>query len=322
MKTINIMLACDHRIAKYIPPLICGVCKNNPGYFVAFYVCHYRIEPGDLTDIRTTGEKFGAAVHEVCVDPALFRPFETLDETQDKQRWPQEAYYYLLPHWILPESLERALYLDLDLTVSGTLDGYYLADFGDAYVAVNEVRKPLPDAEQEIMFLPASERFNSGVVLLNLSKFRRDINMKFYEDVYAEARARGISEMLLADQGIANMAFHDKALYVDNKYNNSCLSPDMDSVVSHLIGYTYKPWDLRFEPDSGVEEFLRGKYPERLFRFARRVNKIWWDCALECPSGERLLDEARIRAEAMGLRERRKPWRVYKDAVERVYGSL
>jgi lipopolysaccharide biosynthesis glycosyltransferase len=93
------------------------------------------------------------------------------------------AYYRLLIPNVLPDEIEKLIYLDADMVINTDIRKLWDMDVGQNYVlAVQEQckdaqyvssKKALP-SYQDLGIDPAAKYFNSGVMLINLKKWRAD----------------------------------------------------------------------------------------------------------------------------------------------------
>ena len=164
------------------------------------------------------------------------------------------AYYRVLLPRLLPE-LDKLIYLDCDLIALGSLldlwrtrlEGKGLAaarDFTD-YVKHNQAtQKHLTGFGFDLR----NHYCNSGVMLLNLEKMRRqDFETRFFE-----ARSRLDGRIRFSDQDIYNYLFQEDLVLLDQGWNVQAplgLLPenvfDFSGLDLRIIHYTtdVKPWD-------------------------------------------------------------------------------
>lgn len=89
-------------------------------------------------------------------------------------------YYRLFITELLPNNIDRAIYLDCDLIVNADLSKLWEADFNDAYIlAVQDMWVPYVSSVkgvpyQKLEISAGSKYFNSGVMVINLQKWRAD----------------------------------------------------------------------------------------------------------------------------------------------------
>ena len=102
-------------------------------------------------------------------------------EELDNPRLGVEAFYKTLIPLVLPDDVERAIYLDCDTIVLGDVNELWTVDFGEQYLAaVQDAWIPyLSSVEgvarwKELGYSAEAPLFNSGLMVLNLQKLRAD----------------------------------------------------------------------------------------------------------------------------------------------------
>jgi len=105
---------------------------------------------------------------------------ETLRDLPVRKYFTVANYQKLLVAELLPAYIIKAIYLDCDLLVEGDLAGLWELDVHDRYFLAAQdaslkliATSPLA-ACPEVLFNPDDEYFNSGVLLMNLSRLRED----------------------------------------------------------------------------------------------------------------------------------------------------
>lgn len=198
----------------YLPHL--GSCLNSIARFPAEDSYNVYILNCDLTntDIRELDEMthHQFRLHSVSVEPELFAGFP------ESKRYPRQIYYRILAARLLPDHLERILYLDADLIVINPLTELYQRDFGDSwYIACTHVRHLLTAINNLRLGSPDSSPYiNSGVMLMNLSALRR------YQDpqeIIRFVKQRG-NLLILPDQDIISALYGDKIQLADSLIYN------------------------------------------------------------------------------------------------------
>lgn len=208
----------------------------------------------------------------------------------------KEASVRLLIHKFLPESVERALWLDGDIIVNGDLTEFYdqdMQDYAFAACKENSDENWIPEYVYEIGFPKGRAYCNSGVLLINLLRQRACVDetllMKFFEDNAAVT--------MYPDQDALNILYQNELKVIDNKrYNKELLhlsrkAGDIgDSVILHFIG-AEKPWHKGYH-GIGFRQFWKyarkleaGKkqYPPALLRCIRiRVSHDLWNLLYRC----------------------------------------
>ena len=161
-----------------------------------------------------------------------------------------EMYYRILAQFILPENIERILWLDADIIVMDDISEFYNQSFEDNHYVVcpdSMHYKPWVLERKDELRLPAEYiYFNSGVMLMNLDKLRRTTSQEKITDISISLK----DKLLYPDQDILNYIYHDNVKYCDWKrynYQLVCMNkiPKEDIKNIAILHYTgpNKPWD-------------------------------------------------------------------------------
>jgi UDP-glucose/galactose:(glucosyl)LPS alpha-1,2-glucosyl/galactosyltransferase len=124
----------------------------------------------------------------------------------------QAAYYRLMVANLLPDTLDKVLYLDSDLVVISSLETLYATNVTDYYLAAygNHSR-----TFQKRLKLKDGLYFNSGVMLINLKKWREDkIGEKSLEFV-----KKNLDILKNWDQDALNKVVDGQIVRLDNIWN-------------------------------------------------------------------------------------------------------
>lgn len=186
------------------------------------------------------------------------------------------SFYRLLIPQLLPEQVEKVIYLDCDLVVKGDLEQLWQTDLGENYVlAVRDTWIPSISSPtgrlnyQKLGLDPDSPYFNAGVLVINLRKWRTDefspkAIQYFRQNLeYIGWYDQGLLNALLVGQwgqldprwNFNATSFYDYSLedYFSWKDSESLLSED---IYNRLVRYPYivhfvsekKPWTSRYTP--------------------------------------------------------------------------
>ncbi len=195
----------------------------------------------------------------------------------------RETYFRLYAPFILPDNLDRILYLDGDIICNGSIKELYHMSFDDNIFAACENVDPDP------IFIPwINERlgrpldsiyFNAGVLLINLVEYRKFTNPQEISSFISE----NIDRIWCQDQDVINKMFDHRIKRIDGKYNYQVNHVPSNDVKYHEILTHYlsppKPWkDDYFLPFHGVNfyRFLlkKGENDE-----LNRLVKLHIECA-------------------------------------------
>ena len=248
----------------YIGPLcvmLHSLCRSNPGEDLRVFVVHSSMTDEDFARIH-------ASVNSAhCEIINTFVPKDRFPDLPCSERWPKEACYRIFAAHILPEEMDRVLYLDPDMVIINTLAELYATDIDDCYFAAcTHMFEPMQIFSRiRLKMSRESQYINSGVMLMNLDRLRREQRI---DDVYAYVTANR-RRLYLFDQDILNGMYHKKTQYIeplrynlDEKYlklyNMSILGKKKEKIsndwvaqntaILHFCGKN-KPWKPDYKGD-------------------------------------------------------------------------
>lgn len=150
----------------------------------------------------------------------IFVPEEIFADFVTTKRYPKEIYYRLAAPYLLPQNLERVLYMDVDTVVINSLMELYESDFEDNYFMgctntqlflqkVNQVRLGM-DVEKDVPYI------NTGVLMMNLPLLRENLN---FADI-CEFSEKKKQMLILPDQDILTALYGEHVKLIDKLLYN------------------------------------------------------------------------------------------------------
>ena len=154
------------------------------------------------------------------------------------------TYYRLFIPNLFPE-LDKALYLDSDIVVTGDIAELYDVEMGeclvgavrDEFVYSNEILRSY--VENRVGHKSSEHYFNAGVLLMNLKEMRRvrfeEMFLRLLEEVKFD---------VAQDQDYLNVICKDKVVYMDSSWNFMPLPYATKPEIVNLIHFNLdnKPW--------------------------------------------------------------------------------
>ena len=185
------------------------------------------------------------------------------------------SWYRLLLSDLLPEQIDKCIFLDDDICVRTDLSNLYNTDLEDNYVAgVLACGYYIIESKHhcKLLNIPSTKQYiNTGVILYNLNKLRKDnITQKFIE--------LSDKEWPSFDQDVMNIVCYGKIKVLPPKYN---------LMTNHLFIDDIRLNDLYTKEE--IEEaknnpclihFLDEQKPWQGFR---KYGSYWWKVALKTP---------------------------------------
>ena len=155
---------------------------------------------------------------------------------------PRSAYAKLLLDRLIPTSVSRLIFIDCDLLFERDAHVLWNTDLGERTVGATRNGGPEETrSHAERLHLPEPQYFNSGVLLVDLDRWR---------DLDVASRALGAARrfntrLILHDQDALNVALACDWTPIDDLWNAWVILPDLDPeapTVLHFMGAP-KPWD-------------------------------------------------------------------------------
>lgn len=210
---MNLLFAINHSFVKMLSLTLDSVVRFGGESHYDAYILHSDLTEEDQTWIaREAGTR--VACHFRTVDEAIFEGFP------ERERYPKQIYYRLIAPLLLPEGLDRILYLDVDLLVINPLRELYTMDFqGNYYIACSHVRDFLTKFNQKRLGVEEDVPYiNTGVMVLNLRLLRENLTL----DQVRKTAQKKMKTFLLPDQDLLTVMHGEHILLADTmRYNLS-----------------------------------------------------------------------------------------------------
>ena len=251
---IDLLVTIDKNYVGPFKTMLKSIAVNNPGERFHVWLLHSAIPQDVLRELEDTCSFQGISLTPVVVKREMF------EHAPVSKRYPQEMYYRLLAPHLLPQSVERVLYLDPDILVMNLLRPLWETDLGEntfaaaSHTGVSEIVNGL----NRIRLGTEHDYYNSGVMLMDLVKARSIVNP---DEIFQCVREHE-AELLLPDQDVFNYLYGIYTLQVDDAiwnydaryYSDYLLRSagiyDMDSVMKNTVILHFcgkrKPWKPSF----------------------------------------------------------------------------
>ncbi len=151
-------------------------------------------------------------------------------------------YYRLMIPEMFPQ-YDKVLYMDCDTVLLEDVAKLYTIDIGDNYIGAvaDQAVAAVPqfvEYTKNALGIDAKNYFNSGVIVMNLKKFRE---IDFYDKFNAVLRSYDFT--VAPDQDCLNLICKDKVHYYDGGWNQMPIA-GLNDKKPMLIHYnlTMKPW--------------------------------------------------------------------------------
>lgn len=210
MEKINILYTYTGGYETQIATSILSILENNTPQDVVFYAIIQKVSDEDKKKLTELVKRYGSTINFIDFGDTQ----DYFDFTIDTGGWHQIILARLFLGRLLPKEVKKVLYLDGDTMIRGKLNALFELDMDDKIIGMSIE----PTAEPKSL-----ERFgfknqlycNSGVMLINLKKFREEKCEEKILSFYKE-NFNGISGN---DQDVINIVMKDEIKYLSPRYN-------------------------------------------------------------------------------------------------------
>ena len=206
---MNVLVSIDRSYLKHFQVMLLSLSLST-GSELCLYVLHEDLKEYDFSRLRAVFPE--VEFNFLSVNGDMCRGFPTV------KRYPRLVYFRIFAPLLLPETVDRALYLDCDLVLHNSIDEFYSTPFGDnLFVACTHVGKAL-SAFNRIRLGGGRDHVypNTGVVLMNVEKLRLIFDLGALRKFTVENKYR----LMLFDQDVLYRFYGDKIALADHlKYN-------------------------------------------------------------------------------------------------------
>lgn len=259
---VNIALCMN---SKYVmPSMVCMVSVlKNSDFSISFFILHSNLSDDEIDFMKKIVKKYSntSELIAIKVEPNTFKDCPINGRAK-------EAYYRLLIPWLLPQDLDRCLYLDSDIIVNKSIEDYYNFDFnGKLLIASEDIGEIIffHKKQHELLDIPKEFRyFNSGVLLFDLKAIRNNIVL---DNIFSFIKNKS-QYLRFLDQDVLNGMFYDKTNVISGSaYNypevlvNPLISNNgLEEAV--FIHFFQKPWKYNYR---GVNQNVWWSYGREIF---------------------------------------------------------
>ena len=210
--TIHLLVGFDQNYAEPFQVMVKSLAASNPGETFYIWLLYSTIPSKELKALETFCMAHHMTLMPVAVDRTMF------ENAPVSQQYPQEMYYRLLAPLLLPDTLERVIYLDPDILVINSVrplwelpleeSVFAAASHSGAIESINDVNRLRLKNEHDY--------YNTGVLLMDLVKAREIVKA---EEIFECVREQP-EKLFLPDQDVFNILYGNVTLQIDDNIWN------------------------------------------------------------------------------------------------------
>lgn len=270
---MNLLFSINKKCISLFQTCVWSILKNGGDKEYHMYVLHTDLEEKEQNHIRES-------LPDSIDWEFILVPTEIFADFPMTKRYPEQIYYHLAAPYLLPETVNKILYMDINTVVINSLLPLYNIDFeGNWFMGCTNTKLFLQKFNQVHLGMDIKKDIsyiNTGVLMMNLSLLRENLK---YDDI-CEFSEKKKQMFILPDQDILTALYGEHVKLIDNlKYNLSDRT---------LLAYNADPRNIAID-DCWIREntaiihyFGRNKpwkknYPGLLDMFYNEIEKEYTD---------------------------------------------
>lgn len=265
-KTINIVLCSDNNYAQHIAVVMASIMAKTKEK-VRFFVISDNISSEKIAKLKNTAVKLNTTVEFIAVSEEQFKNVYLSGHVS------KAAYFRLALADIMPDDIEKVIYLDVDLLVYDDIKNLWQNDIKKyALAAVPDfgimASNRLCRQKKEVIGLPKGKAyFNSGVLLINFKKWREENYTKQILEIINK------NKFPHHDQDALNKLFMNNWLQIDLRWN--IIPPVFNLFTKILLNKTFRNEAIQAKKNPGIIHYA-GRYKPWEFSYHQDFNDMYY----------------------------------------------
>lgn len=207
---MNIACATDNNFVPYCGIMLTSLFENNKEHSFSVYILTKGISEENVTKFNSLASKYHSCITMIELDNETFKSCPI----REKDPVSIVAYYRLALPYVLPNDIQKVLYLDVDIIINKQIDTLYNTDINN--VALSACADlTIDEAITAKLGVDKDCYFNTGVLLINLGYWRaHQIAEQCFDFI-----ERNPDKITFWDQDALNVILHGAIPFMDISYN-------------------------------------------------------------------------------------------------------
>lgn len=208
--SMNILITTNTDYIEIASVMVYSLCQSHKNVKIDIYLAYHDLREVDIDRLQKIVSFFEKNLYPVDVGD------EFVSKISAKGRFSQEIYYRILALKMLPQNMERILYLDVDMLIKKSLTEVYKISMDDTcpFIVCDDIagrKRGSYELTRSRVSIPDSYKyFNTGFMLMNLNYLRQGNNIDNILDLFC----RDGNRYPYPDQDILNRMYYSKVQYV------------------------------------------------------------------------------------------------------------
>lgn len=249
MEKYNIIFATDQNYIEHLSVAIYSLLENNKELDFNIYIINSGIDNETYKQLELIASNYNCKLNDVVINDEIFKQLVT------NHHFTSAMYYRLLiPKFIQDD---KVLYLDADIVVNNTIVDLYNTDINDFYIA--SVENPGFNRHEELQMNKNANYFNSGVMLINVKKWREEeLQARVIDfidnnsNIVKSPDQDGLNAIINGNWKKIQLKYNQQAVIFEKNFDDKyhCFSQaelkeaKEDPIIIHYTGSS-KPWHFR-----------------------------------------------------------------------------
>lgn len=249
---MNIVLTFDNNYCQHAAVVITSFCQNNHDSNNIFVVSDY-ISDENKSKIESCVNGTQTHIIYIKIDATLYSNFPIGKGTSNNYITSLATYYRLFLLDLLPQDVDRVIYIDCDVVVCNSLHNFWTIELPNdkCIAAVEEMPNIVAESTKRLNIETSYSYFNAGVILIDIQKLKQ----YFSSEIASNFISKNKQIIKYHDQDVLNALLKDKKVFVSIRFNlmegflyrlNSkkqrCAESDIfHPAIIHFAG-PLKPW--------------------------------------------------------------------------------
>lgn len=215
----QIVLVTDDNYAPYSACLLLSLFESNRNLTFSVYMITCSLSVSNQHILSEICESHGSELIIKSINENELDKYDKIGE------WSKYTFMKLMIPDLIPATLKTILYLDVDMLVVGSIEGLLKEDIDDYALAGVEDCSDCIFHKSRCGIPENSPYINSGVMLVNLEKWKEAKNDNLFNRFVDSNR----SQFSINDQDVINAVFQNRIKTLHLKYN----------LTNHCYGFHY-----------------------------------------------------------------------------------
>lgn len=208
----NIAITINSKYVKYALTMLYSFFQNNK-YSVNIYLFYSLLTTDEIERLKKLVTSNNSNFYTIKINEKDLPNFVTMDY------FSIEASYRLLIPYLIPDNIDRILYLDSDMIIRKDISELFTINIGKNPIAccldVSHIGSQNNVNIKRLDIRKTKKYYNSGLIIYDVKKYKKIIDIKDYNVIIKKINKK----IKYPDQDILNYIFQNKIYELNSEYN-------------------------------------------------------------------------------------------------------